>query len=94
MVVTTNPFRSDLICQNQLFKVSYRSFKSLTLFKILKNEGERRNFYFDRQDKSCEKLVKAWELSEKCFCKISVCIEISRSTQQRHLRRKDLKDED
>ena len=80
MVVATNPFRSDLISQNQLFKASFWSLKSLTLFKTLQDEKER-NFLSDRQDKSCEKLVKA------LLQNLSIeRIEISRSTLQRTLK--------
>ena len=58
MVVATNPFQSDLISQNQLFKASHRSLKSLTLFKTLQDDEKRRNFHLDRQDKLCENLAK------------------------------------
>ena len=79
MVVATNPFQSNLISQNQLFKASYRSLKSLAQFKTLQEEEERRNFHFNQQDKLCKKIVKAQELQEKCFCSMKG-IEIWRST--------------
>ena len=72
MVMARNPFQSDLMSQNQLFKAFYRSLKHLTLFKTLQDKEEWRNFHLYQQDKLCEKLVKVRELQEKCFCKISV----------------------
>ena len=42
IVVATNPFRIDLISQNQLFKASYRGLTS-------QEEEERENLHLDRQ---------------------------------------------
>ena len=65
MIEATNPFRDDLLSHNQLFKASYRSFKSLILYKILHGKEERKNFHLTQQDKSCKKLGNPRELRKK-----------------------------
>ena len=92
MEVATNPFQSDLISPNQLFKASHRSLKSLPLFRNLAGRG-RKKLSLRSVRQFMREISKSPRITDKVILQnLSMeGIETSRSALQRTLQKEELK---